>query len=104
VTAAGAAARWMLFGVLVVSGLLSAIALMRVGIRQFWSPQSRPAPHLRIVECVPIGVLLGACVLLVVRGEPALHFLNDAAEGLHRPELYIDAVRGARTVGQSRPQ
>ena len=104
VTAAGAAARWMLFGVLVVSGLLSAIALMRVGIRQFWSPQSRPAPHLRIVECVPIGVLLGACVLLVVRGEPALRFLNDAAEGLHRPELYIDAVRGARTVGQSRPQ
>jgi len=95
---AGPAARWSLFALLIVSGLLSSIALMRVGIRQFWAPQDRPAPRLRIAECLPIGLLLGACVLLVVRGEPALRYLRDAAESLHRPEQYIDAVKAARPV------
>ena len=95
---AGPAARWSLFALLIVSGLLASIALMRVGIRQFWAPQDRPAPHLRIAECVPIGLLLGACLLLVVRGEPALRYLRDAAESLHRPERYIDSVRAARPV------
>jgi len=95
---AGPAARWGLFTLLVVSGLLSATALMRVGIRQFWAPQDRPAPHLRIAECVPIGLLLGACMLLVVRGEPVLRYLRDAAEGLHRPERYIESVRAVQPV------
>ena len=98
VAGVGQTARWSLFGLLLVSGLLSSIALMRVGIRQFWAPQDRPAPHLRIAECVPIGLLLGACVLLVVRGEPALRYLRDAAEGLHRPEQYIESVRAARPI------
>ena len=71
---------------------------MRVGIRHFWAPQDRPAPHLRIAECIPIVLLLGACLLLVVRGEPALRYLRDAAESLHRPERYIEAVRAARPV------
>jgi multicomponent K+:H+ antiporter subunit D len=96
----GTAARWSLFGLLVVSGLLSSIALMRIGIRQFWAPQSRPAPRLRVVECAPIGLLLGACVLLVVRGEPALRYLRDTAEALHRPDRYIDSVRAARPVAR----
>jgi multicomponent K+:H+ antiporter subunit D len=95
---AGPAARWSLFALLIVSGLLASIALMRIGIRQFWAPQERPAPHLRIAECVPIGLLLGACLVLVVRGEPALRYLRDAAENLHRPERYIDSVRAARPV------
>jgi len=95
---AGPAARWSLFALLIVSGLLASIALMRVGIRQFWAPQDRPAPHLRIAECIPIGLLLGACLVLVVRGEPALRYLRNAAESLHRPERYIDSVRAARPV------
>ncbi|MFL6661259.1 MAG: monovalent cation/H+ antiporter subunit D [Rhizobacter sp.] len=94
----GAAARWSLFGLLVFSGLLSSIALVRVGIRQFWAPQGRPAPRLRVVECLPIGLLLGACVLLVARGEPALRYLRDTADGLHRPERYIASVLAARPV------
>ncbi len=93
-----AASRWTLLGLLLFSGLLSSIALMRVGIRHFWAPEQRPAPHLRVAECLPIGLLLGACVILVVRGEPALRYLHDAAEGLHRPERYIESVRAARPV------
>jgi multicomponent K+:H+ antiporter subunit D len=98
--AGGAAARWTLFGLLLVSGFLSSIALTRVGIRQFWMPEARTAPRLRVIECLPVALLVGACVLLVVRGEPALRYMRATADGLHRPALYIDAVLGARPVAQ----
>jgi multicomponent K+:H+ antiporter subunit D len=88
----------VLFALLIVSGLLAATALVRVGIRQFWAPQERPAPRLRIVESVPIALLLGACVLLVLRGESVLRYTAATAAALQRPERYIDAVIAARPV------
>ncbi len=96
--AVGPAAAWGLFALLIVSGLLAATALVRAGIRHFWAPQSRPAPRLRVVESVPIGLLLAACVLLVVRGETALAYMRATADALHQPQRYIDAVMDARPV------
>jgi multicomponent K+:H+ antiporter subunit D len=98
VGAAGAAARVTLFVLLVVSGLLAATALVRVGIRHFWAPQNRLAPRLRVIECVPIALLLAACLLLVVRGEPALAYVRATADALHQPQPYIEAVLGAQPV------
>ena len=89
---------WMLFGLLIGSGLLAAIALMRIGIRHFWTVGSVPAPRLRIVETLPIAALLGAGVLLVAQGERVLAYARATADGLHQPALYIDAVMGARPV------
>ena len=91
-------AAWTLFALLIVSGLLAAIALTRLGIRHFWAPQDRPAPRLRVIECVPIGLLLVACMLLVVRGEAVLRYMRATADALQRPALYIDAVLAARPV------
>jgi multicomponent K+:H+ antiporter subunit D len=91
-------AGWPFFVLLIVSGLLASLALGRAGIRHFWAPQDRPAPRLRIVEGLPIGLLLGACVLLVVQGEAALRYMRDAANALHQPQGYISAVLGARPV------
>ncbi len=91
-------AGWILFALLILSGLLSATALVRVGIRNFWSPQERPAPRLRVVECVPIGLVLAACAALVIEGEPALQFMHKTAQALHAPSRYTEAVMGARPV------
>ena len=96
--AAGAAAAPTLFVLLIVSGLLAATGLVRVGIRHLWAPQNRPSPRLRVIECVPIALLLAACVLLVLRGEPALTYARATADALHQPQRYIDAVLGARPV------
>jgi multicomponent K+:H+ antiporter subunit D len=93
-------AGWPLFVLLIVSGLLATLALGRAGIRHFWAPQDRPPPRLRVVECVPIGLLLGACVLLVVQGEAVLRYMRDAATALHQPQGYIGAVLGARPVAR----
>jgi multicomponent K+:H+ antiporter subunit D len=36
----------------------------------------------------------------VLRGEPALTYARAAADALHQPQLYIDAVLGARPVSR----
>ncbi len=91
-------AAWTLFGLLIGSGLLSAMALMRVGMRHFWTSQDRPAPRLRVVETLPIAALLTASVLLVVQAEPVLRYTRATAESLHSPAGYINAVLGAQPV------
>ena len=96
----GALAGPALFVLLIVSGLLAATGLLRVGIRHFWSPQNRPSPRLRVIECMPIALLLCACLLLVVRGEAVLAYARATTNALHQPQQYIDAVFGARPVSR----
>ncbi len=95
---AGGAARWTLFAAVITSGLLAAIALVRVGISHFWAPQDRPAPRLRVIEGLPVALLLGGCMLLALRGEPVLRYLRATADTLHEPQRYIGAVLAAGTV------
>ena len=47
---------------------------------------------------LPIALLLGACLLLVVGGEPVLAYARATADTLHQPQHYIDAVFGARPL------
>jgi multicomponent K+:H+ antiporter subunit D len=95
----GTPAAWTLFGLQIVSGLLAATALVRAGIRHFWTPNDRAIPRLRLAETLPIGLLLAASVLLVLHGERALSYTRQTAEALHEPARYIDAVTGARPAG-----
>jgi multicomponent K+:H+ antiporter subunit D len=94
----GTVAAWTLFALLIVSGLFAAIALMRVGVRHFWTTQDRPAPRLRVAETLPIALLLGAAVLMVAQAEAAFGYARATADALHEPQRYIDAVMDARTV------
>jgi len=91
-------AAWMLFGLIIVSGLASVIALMRAGIRFFWAPQDRPVPRLRIIETLPVALLLGVCIAITVRAEPVMNYMRAAAETLHQPGQYIGAVMSTRPV------
>jgi multicomponent K+:H+ antiporter subunit D len=91
-------AEWTLVAALIGSGLLSTIALSRAGIRHFWAPHDRPPPRLRVVECVPIAVLIVACAALAVGAEPAHRYAIDTAHAIHQPVGYLDAVMSARPV------
>ncbi len=97
-------AAWTLFGMLIASGLLAAMALMRVGIRHFWTPQDRPSPRLRVTETLPIAALLTAALALVIHAEQALAYTRATADALHRPTLYIDAVLAARPLPPPAPR
>lgn len=94
----GDAAAWTLFGLLIGSGLLAATALMRVGMRHFWTGTERPAPRLRVAESLPIAALLLALLALAVHGEGVLAYAQATADALHRPAHYVDAVLGARPL------
>ncbi|MGH8797798.1 MAG: monovalent cation/H+ antiporter subunit D, partial [Caldimonas sp.] len=72
-------ARWTLLALLIGSGLASTLALVRAGIRYFWAPQQRPAPQLRMIECLPVAALLASCAALVVGAAPALRSAQSAA-------------------------
>jgi multicomponent K+:H+ antiporter subunit D len=93
-----AAAGWALLVALIVTGFISLLALSRAGIRFLWAPQGRPAPRLRIIECLPIAALLLACALLTVRAEPMLRYAQSAADALHQPAQYIRVVLSAQPV------
>ena len=93
-----AAMRTTLLVSLLVSGLLSTIALSRAGLRQFWAPHDRAPPRLHVVECVPVALLLVACAGLAVCADPALRYARNAAQGLVDPARYIDAVMSATVV------
>ncbi|MFD2644939.1 monovalent cation/H+ antiporter subunit D [Pseudomonas japonica] len=91
-------AGWTLLALLILSGLASLIALVRLGVQRFWKPQERPSPLLRMYECVPIVALLGLCVVLSLWAEPLMRYAQDTAASLDDPASYIEAVLGTRSL------
>ncbi len=96
----GQPAAWTLFGLLIGSGLFAAVALLRAGMRHFWTTQDRPAPRLRVVETLPIAALLLASVAIVVQAQAVLDYARATADALHQPARYIDAVLSQRPLPQ----
>ncbi len=96
---------WTLLVLLIVSGLASTIALSRSGIRYFWAyPEDRPPPRVRMVEGLPIGFMIAICVVLTMRADPVVRYLQETAYGLYAPADYISSVLSTRPVpkpGQS---
>ena len=89
---------WTLFVLMIATGLLALIALTRVGIRHFWSTHVRVAPQLRVLEGLPIAVLLALCVALTVMAGPVMQFTQATADALHSPGTYIRAVMQAQPI------
>ena len=80
--------------------ILYAVAVGFALARLFGGPsaQDRPSPRLRVIETLPIAGLLAASMTLVLQAEAGLAYTRAAADSLHAPHLYIDAVMGARPV------
>ncbi|QHE75765.1 monovalent cation/H+ antiporter subunit D [Hydrogenophaga sp. PBL-H3] len=87
---------WLLMGCIIGSGLLALLALSRTGIRFFWAPVDRPAPVLRVVEYLPIALLIALCVVFTVRAEAVMRYTSATAAALYQPSLYIGAVMNSR--------
>ena len=89
---------WILLALLILSGLASLMAFSRLGIQRFWTPEERPSPLLRKLECAPIFLLLGLSILLTFKAEPLLRYTQATADALHNPQQYVMAVLGTRAV------
>ncbi|MDB5817730.1 MAG: cation:proton antiporter, partial [Rhizobacter sp.] len=89
-------AAWTLLALVIASGAASLVSLSRAGVRYFWAPRDRPVPRLRLIEVLPIGGLLAVCVGMSVAAEPVIRYTRLAAESLHQPRQYVEAVMSAQ--------
>jgi multicomponent K+:H+ antiporter subunit D len=81
-----------------VSGLLTTIAMSRVGVRYFWAtgpPAAAPAHH-RDAAHRALLLLVG---VLVWQADAVLRYANATARGLHDPQ----GVHRQRALGQALP-
>lgn len=85
------AVRWAGIALVIVSGFFALISFSRAGIRYFWSPVDRPSPKLSINECIPIIILLSACLLMTVKAELCLRYTQATSAALYSPDHYIQA-------------
>ncbi|TKJ71891.1 monovalent cation/H+ antiporter subunit D [Pseudomonas sp. CFBP13508] len=89
---------WGLLALLILTGLASLMAFSRLGIQRFWTPEERPSPLLRKLECAPIFLLLGLSIVLTFKAEPLLRYSQATADALNNPQQYVLAVLGTRAV------
>jgi multicomponent K+:H+ antiporter subunit D len=89
------AGAWLLFGLVIVSGLAAMVALARAGVRVFWADAGRIAPRVRLIEMIPVAGLIAVCLALTVFAGPAMNYLHQAGDALHPPDGYIREVLGS---------
>jgi multicomponent K+:H+ antiporter subunit D len=95
---------WVMLALLIATGLTGVIALTRTGIRVFWAPSGRAVPRLRVIETFPIAALLVLCVIITLRAEPVMRYMDATAAALHAPDDYIRSVLSARQLTGSAAQ
>lgn len=83
---------WLLIVLLLAGGLAGIIALMRTGMRLFWSVNGRQVPRLSVTEAGPVAFLILICVAMTIAAGPTMTYLDSAAAGLADPALYIESV------------
>ncbi|QJR14812.1 monovalent cation/H+ antiporter subunit D [Usitatibacter palustris] len=82
---------WVLLALLLVTGLAALVALARAGVAIFWAEASA-VPRVLLIELAPIAALLALCLALTIAAGPAMRYFQDAADALHSPKAYVDAV------------
>jgi multicomponent K+:H+ antiporter subunit D len=91
-TEAGRPAVWVLAAGILVSGLAGVLAFTRIGMRLFWSTVGRRTPRLRVLEAMPVAMLVLLTLGFSVAAGPVMTYLEAAARSLHDPDTYIRSV------------
>jgi multicomponent K+:H+ antiporter subunit D len=86
------ATAWTLLALLMLSGLAAVIAFARAGIRAFWAAPRDARPRVRVLEMLPVAMLLAACLSLTIGAAPAMRYLQEAAHTVLAPGAYIGEV------------
>ncbi|WP_332689298.1 monovalent cation/H+ antiporter subunit D [Bosea sp. (in: a-proteobacteria)] len=94
-----APAAWALLALLLLSGFVTLIAMVRAGIRSFWAVIEREVPRVRVIELAPVAILLLLCLTLTWQAGPAMRFMQTTATGLHGSEAYIERVLAPAQTG-----
>jgi multicomponent K+:H+ antiporter subunit D len=86
------ATSWALMAALILSGLASLVALLRVGIDVFWTSPTPRVPRVALLEIAPIALLLVLCAAMTAGAGPVIDYMQAAAQALHTPGAYLNGV------------
>ncbi|MDN4055589.1 monovalent cation/H+ antiporter subunit D [Massilia sp. YIM B02763] len=89
---------WILMALVILSGLVALVSMLRFGVRTFWAGGNAVPPRLHRSEVVPVLFLLALSVFMTVQAGPILGYLGRANDGIHRPQDYIERVLHAAPV------
>ncbi|TXG01623.1 monovalent cation/H+ antiporter subunit D [Massilia arenae] len=89
---------WVLMALIILSGLIAVISMMRFGVRTFWASGATEPPKVHRSEVAPILFLLALSVLMTVQANPLFGYLTRASDDIHRPGNYIGRVLSEPTV------
>ena len=91
-------AGWALIVLIVLSGLIAVISMMRFGVRTFWASGVLVPPKLHRTEVMPVLFLLALAVGMTVQANALFGYLARASDDLHHPATYIGRVLSEPTV------
>ena len=91
-TAPVPAAAWWLTALLIFSGFAALVALMRTWINTFWATLSASPARVRVIEIVPVAVLLGLTIAATILAGPTLAFTQAIADQLYVPDVQIEEM------------
>ncbi len=94
-TAATQAPVWLLTVAVLLSGFAAVFASSRLGMRLFWARAARRVPRLRVLEAAPVALLLLVTFGMAAFAPAIMEFLQGAADSLHHPNAYVQAVLAA---------
>ncbi|RYE58653.1 MAG: cation:proton antiporter, partial [Rhizobiaceae bacterium] len=94
---------WLLIAIIIVSGLATLISMTRAGIDLLWTPGEDSPPSLSVIEVAPVGLLLAACLALMLQAGPVYLYMEGTASELSNPSVYTGSVRGAPRAGEGAP-
>jgi multicomponent K+:H+ antiporter subunit D len=91
--AGASAVAGLLLAAFVLSGLVTVIAMIRIGIDVFWASPA-PVIRVRVIEIGPVLLLLSLCVALAARPGPVMQYMDATAQSLYAPQDYVRGVLG----------
>jgi multicomponent K+:H+ antiporter subunit D len=95
---------WVLAALLLLSGLAALIAMTRTGITTFWARMESAVPRVRLIEVIPVAVLLLCCLALSVGSGPTMRYMEATVRALQDPRIYARSVLTAPVVLPSRAE
>lgn len=84
---------------ILLSGLATLVALVRLGVQTFWAAESEP-PRILALEIAPVIALIGVTIILTFQAQAGLRYTDATARALSMPSVYIDGVLRAPRVAE----
>lgn len=92
---------WLFMALVILSGMAAIIALMRFGVRTFWSITAPIPPRITLTEGLPVLALLLLAVSMTFAAGPVRGYLDRVAADQNNPQRYIQQVLTTPVAGTS---